>query len=266
MSTNTTPLARAYLQRELIRRGEKNPSYSLRSFAKNLGISPTVLSLFLSGKRPISKKTYLRIAEKIDLSTNELELLQQEQSVLTSRKHSGANSTAATPAYSMAQINLDTFALIADWYHYAILSYLELPNSKLDRNEIANHLGISVHEAGSAIERLQRLELIEMSHGQWKQKIAPIKIENKEALGATRKFHKQMLERAIESMEQNSFSSRDISSVTFAMNKELIPYAVEKIRQFRRELMHDLETRATPSDVYHLSVQLFPLTKDKESP
>ena len=42
---------REILKNELIERKRNNPSYSLRSFARSLKISPTTLSCVLKGKR-----------------------------------------------------------------------------------------------------------------------------------------------------------------------------------------------------------------------
>jgi uncharacterized protein (TIGR02147 family) len=255
---STTPIARAYLERELIRRSERNSSYSLRSFAKNLGMSATTLSLFLSGKRAVSKQVYILIRERLLLESNELKLLNKEFELLKQKKNFAL--VKAQLDYKMEQIDLDTFAVISDWYHYAILSYLEIPNTSLGGEKISKVFGISIHQANTAIERLARLGLIKEKNGKRRQSVEPIKIENKEQKSAIRKFHKQMLEKAIHYLENGEFSQRDISSVTFAMNKELVPYAIERIRDFRRELMKDLENRSTPGDVYQLNVQLFPLT------
>src|SRR4051812_39967317 len=62
---------RLALQRELARRCTTNAGYSLRAFARALGMSHAGLSLVLSGKRPLSRKAAVRIAPLLDLSTDE---------------------------------------------------------------------------------------------------------------------------------------------------------------------------------------------------
>ena len=101
---NPTELLKSALQE----RFSKNPQYSLRSFARATGISHTVLSLVLSGKRRLSKKATLKLADYLDLGP------QDKQSLL--RSHLGA----APDAFQTLQ--LDAFEVISDWYHYAILS------------------------------------------------------------------------------------------------------------------------------------------------
>jgi hypothetical protein len=45
---------RAFLKSELEERMEKNSSYSLRAFARDLTVSPQMLSLVLNGKKTTS--------------------------------------------------------------------------------------------------------------------------------------------------------------------------------------------------------------------
>src|SRR4051794_752039 len=62
---------RVLLQQELARRCAKNSNYSLRAFGQSLGISHTVLSLVLSGKRPLSKKATSTVATALGLNPSE---------------------------------------------------------------------------------------------------------------------------------------------------------------------------------------------------
>ena len=57
--------------------------------------------------------------------------------------------------------------------------------------------------------------------------------------------------------------------MTFVMDARSIPYAKDRIRAFRRELMQELETRGEPDEVYRLAVQIHPVSRPldrKEKP
>lgn len=152
-------------------------------------------------------------------------------------------------------------SLISEWYHYAILSLLELPEAQFTSLWISKRLGITRIEATAAMELLQRLHLItSFPNGKWRQNGLPINVENKISNAATRKFQKQVLEKALESLEHDSKETRDLSSMTFAMDSTLIPYAIEQIRAFRRNLVQDLESKGNPDLVYNLAVQLYPIS------
>ena len=246
------------LMNELTRRIDRNPHYSARAFAKSLGVSHTLLSLIMSGKRRVSKKLAKKMTGTLVLSQEDAEALREHRrSNLESDEENSSNS-------DYTQISLDTFALLSDWYHYAILSLLELPNAKLDTRWIATRLGIPQLDAKLAIERLKRLALIANIHGKWKQCTSPLKVENTQASTATTRHHKQLLQKAEEALENTDFRERDFSAMTFALDPKLIPFARKKIATFRRRLVKELEAQGTPSEVYQLTVQIYPITKKEK--
>ncbi|HUP58360.1 MAG TPA: DUF4423 domain-containing protein, partial [Bdellovibrionota bacterium] len=159
------------------------------------------------------------------------------------------------------QIGVDTFSIISDWYHYAILSLLETPDSKLDPRWIARRLGISLAEAAGAVERLKRLDLIEKRAGRWGQKGKRIRVDNVEASAAARKFHRQLLTKALESLENDPKPVRDFEGITLAFDPREMPYAIERLNSYARELAVELQKRGRPSEVYELAVQFFPVSR-----
>lgn len=74
-------------------RKEKNPRYSLRAFARSLGVSSGQLSEILSGKRPLSHKLARRISIALALTEEEshklIHLVSQQSQFLES---AGTNS------------------------------------------------------------------------------------------------------------------------------------------------------------------------------
>ena len=52
---------------------------------------------------------------------------------------------------STYQMTLDSFAFISDWFHYGILSLLEIAGARFEARWVARHLGITEIEAKSAI-------------------------------------------------------------------------------------------------------------------
>jgi transcriptional regulator with XRE-family HTH domain len=56
------------IQQELTNRKAKDPNYSLRSFAKDLELSPSSLSELFNGKHHLSIRTFGKIAVKLNLS------------------------------------------------------------------------------------------------------------------------------------------------------------------------------------------------------
>ena len=253
---------RLILQRELERRCQSNPRYSLRAFAKALGMSPTALSFVLNGKRPLSKKATEKAVNTLSLSQEECALfLKWSQTRKTLARNQTKNLAAHPNEANSYQLSLDSFSFISDWYHYAILSLLEIPRSRFEAKWISRHLGITETEARGAMDRLQRMEIVEKIDGRWKQCTGPIRIGNDVPTAATKRFQKQLLLKAIDSVDNDPVEVRDFSSMTIAMDSSLIPYAREEIRKFRRRLAEDLETMGKPERVYKFTVQIFPVSR-----
>src|SRR5689334_15303008 len=64
---------RSTLRNELAERCRRNPRYSLRAFARDLGIEPARLSDVLNEKKGFSKTLALRLASRLGFSEKETE-------------------------------------------------------------------------------------------------------------------------------------------------------------------------------------------------
>jgi transcriptional regulator with XRE-family HTH domain len=58
---------RSYLEEELARRAGRNPRYSLRAFARHLGVDHSTLSQWLRGRRTISSRAIERLGARLRL-------------------------------------------------------------------------------------------------------------------------------------------------------------------------------------------------------
>jgi uncharacterized protein (TIGR02147 family) len=77
-----------------------------------------------------------------------------------------------------------------------------------------------------------------------------------------KKGNAETLDLARESLYRDAIDERDFTAVTVAVNPKNLRTAKEMIRKFQDDLCDRLED-GTRTEVYRLSVQLFPLTKLK---
>lgn len=246
-----TPL-RAALKNELKRRQDRNPAYSLRAFAKNLGVSPAQISQIISGKRTITMKTYKRIAEILHFSPLESAQFLEEVS----------QSTGLTKKQDL-QVSEDQFRLISDWWNIGILTLARIKHAKKDAKWISEELGITIWEAESSLARLERMELIE-SGEELKRSDTVIRIQSEHSSLAIQKAHQQTLHLASEKLHSVPMERRDYTSMTMAINPENLPKATKLIREFQNKLLELLE-KGEPSEVFTFSCQLFPLTESSST-
>lgn len=263
---------RGILKEALAERQGRNPAYSLRSFARDLGIAPSRLSEVLNARRGLSSEAAERIAVKLGLNAQE-----REQFVLMvdgTHARSRARREAATQDLAQRRtetqvqaqtLSLDAFHLISDWYHYAILELCSCADFEPRLSWIAERLAITPNETELAVERLQRLGLLEITGDKWKVRddvtLSPAGVPSE----AVKKFHRQILAKADQALAFQSLDERDFSAITMAIDAGRLPEAKALLKKFRREFAELLSSGSTTKDrVYNLSLQFFAL--DRASP
>jgi uncharacterized protein (TIGR02147 family) len=249
---------RVWLQNELSRRCRLNSSYSLRAFARQLKLDPSTVSQLLSGRRNASAKLLVKICDRLDVSPLERKGLLAD----AKRKQKRAFRADVDSVGDYKQLSLDSFALMADWYHYAILELTAVTGFQNCPRWIARSLGISVTEAKIAIDRLKRLELLDEVDGQLRRTEAFVTNNTGAAVGsALKKLQRDWITKALAATENIDASEKDITSITMAIDVSKLIEARKLIAKFRREMCAFLEEGET-SRVYTMGIQLFPVSKD----
>ncbi|MFS4461043.1 TIGR02147 family protein [Bdellovibrio sp. HCB2-146] len=236
---------------ELAKRQMRNSAYSIRAFARDLGVGVTTLSDVLAGRRSLSKTNVQKVMEKLSVSPLEREVLWAHYKATAARTEIDDRTT----------LDEDTFRLIADWHYLAIMNLAKLKTNSAKPEWIAERLNIRVDDAEVALERLFRLELIKKTRGNRLERTAkPLTTSNEIPSAAIRKHHSQNLRLAEESLHRDPVPTREFGSVTMAINPEKLPQAKEILLKTRKKIAGLLE-EGDLSEVYTLSFQLFPLTK-----
>lgn len=246
------------IHRELRKKQQRNPSYSLRAYAQLLGVSPAHLSQILNEKRPLTLKTAKKMAKALKLSPFETEYFLSD---LYETGEEPLDESLLKKGRLILQE--DEFKLISDWEHFAILSLSEIEGNRFDGRWIAKRLNISLLRATEARDRLIRLGIIEKQGRSFKQIAPPISTTDDILNLSIQKNHLQHLELAGEKLENTPLELREYTSVTLATNPLKIAEAKKMIRNFKRKLTRFLED-TEKTEVYTLAIQLFPLSKTKD--
>jgi uncharacterized protein (TIGR02147 family) len=263
------PYYRKALNDKLVERIAKNPKYSLRAFAKSLGLVSGSLSQILNGKRFLSEDLATALLDKLDLSHEERELFLT--SLVKARSKAGLKRmNAAQKSRLKAQdfpshnreLTADLFKTVSDWYHAAILELTRVNGFNNDSKWISKRLGISEAEVTGAINRLKMLELLEEKEGALVNTSFHLQTANRDiSTAALRRRQKQIIEKSLHSLEHHPIQIRNHSARTVAIDPEMIPEAKKRIEAFMLELCDELASRSK-EQVYELSVQLFPLEQN----
>lgn len=239
------------LNMEFKQKCENNPSYSLRAFARDLGVQAATLSHILKRKRVPSplfrKKAYTALKLSVD-----------QRDYLESRPEE---------VFKLTNMEMDVFLSLSDWYYDAIIELIRTKGFESQAEFVAKRLGLGQEEAESALKRLFHLGILKkMPNKQW---TAPS--ENTIVYGgeqtnfALQKLQRQLMEKAIVALEQTPKKDREQASMVMAVNKKDLPEARKRIKEFHKELCEFLQRPNREADeVYQLITTLFPLTVIKD--
>ncbi len=261
---------RAYLKAVLIEKQQKNPAYSLRAMARDIGLKAPHLSALTKGKKGISIQSAYKIAKNLNLDSKQTEyfcnLVQFETATSPEFKESFYQKLRSqNEKFQMSDLSLDLFHVIADWYHIPILEMVGLENFKFTPENIGKRLGISNLQTEVAIERLMRLELLEKDESGKFQKVHNNYLfKSKKSNDALQRFHKQMLVKASESIDTQDPTERYFGTQTFSIDTSQIDEAKQILEEARQKIIALFEKGGKRNETYHLGLHLFRLTKPLE--
>ncbi len=237
---------------------KQNPQYSLRAYAKKVGVHVGALSYILNGKRNVSRDLAERITRRLLLDPQErsevLNLFPEKKKIAATQ----SEMQAYEPRY--LELSASQFKIASEWEHFAVMSLARTKDFQSSKEWIAKRLGITESRAAQIIERLLDLGLFQIdSEGNLTRSEKSYRTTDDVADISMKKHHEQNLNLAKESLFRDHVLDRDFTTVTMAIDKKKLSTAKELIRKFQDELSDLLET-GNQTEVYRLSVQLFPLT------
>ncbi len=256
------------LKEHLLQKKKNNKSYSLRAFARDLNLNNGVLSQFFSLKRIPSLKQGILIANSLNLNDREQKEFIQSIVKIKQEKDFKKNnflieriSKIKTSAISYF-LNESKFDVISDWFYYAILELTFVKDFKSDYHWIANRLGLTAIQTKKAIQTLLDIGLLfyDKNHQLKKSEERIVTSNRDKTAKCLKKRQEQILQKSIKSLYHDPIEIRNHSAMTIAINPQHIQKAKIKIDQFLLEMTDYLEV-GEQSEVYELSVSLFPLTK-----
>jgi transcriptional regulator with XRE-family HTH domain len=243
---------------------DRNPSYSQRAFARKAGLSSSAVSEILNGKRRISPRLAERVLTRLELAPD---VIQGVVRALGAGGAPGGHATDETPKARRERVlDMDAYHLVADWYHFAILSLAETRGFKSSPAWIARRLGLRPAVAQAAIDRLVRLGMLKRSpRGVLSVTGEQYATSDGVVNASLRRSNAEDLELARRSLEEDPYEDRDFATMTMAIDPAKLPEARRLLREFRDRLCVYLEADRK-TEVYKFCAQLIPLSKKEKTP
>lgn len=254
-----------YLSSVLQQRKDANSAYSLRAFARDLGVAPSTLSEVMSGRKGISRSMVDQIIRKLKLSNEEssfFKLLADPKIKRASNQIEKAKQ-ALEAVRNRKVLSLEVFQMISEWHHLTLLEALKKDVWRKDLHGVASLLGISVETVVASIKRLKKLGLVDANNKTTDGQVATVQDTPSQAIRA---HHQAILRKALKAIDEQSVDERDLQTSHMIFNRADLPLVKEKIREFQGQLIRDFGSDPVlADDIYCLAIQFFNLThKPKE--
>ena len=247
---------RAFLRNELANRCARNPRYSLRAFARHLGIDHSTLSQLLRGRRPLAVRTIERLCAKMSIDRAQC---QQFIVAERTRRREGGDDPER-----VRRLGRDALVLLSDWRHFAILELTRIESFKPDSRWIARVLGATVDEVNVVIQRLLRFRLLEMTEtGRWTAASTAAPMSFNDLLDAVADHLGNRSGDGTQAAVTWDPRPHDRSETTLAVDSRQLNAAIEIMERCRADVTRVLTSGTQKDDVYRLEISLRPLTSVK---
>lgn len=258
------------MQDELAKRKARRPQYSLRAFARDLKVSPSFLSEFLSGHQGMSRDRVFRIGDYISLHPEQInhfwDLVESQFGRSEEIKASAKLRCKVREQNPQTRLDVDRYKAIAEWYHMPILEMLCLGSVQLSSENIASALGIESFEVEESITRLKELGLLsQLSDGTFKANEEATIVGGVGTNKAIQTSHKQLLKKHSDYVEGKSVDNRKSLSLSFSLSNSDWNEMTQKMQESIINTISKYSNKQTDSDqVVSFTMQSVKLISDWE--
>lgn len=246
------------LKQEFLDKKSRRPQYSERAFARDLSVSSGFISLLFNGKRSLSPKKGLELVQTLNWSEVKIKkfmgLLQDAQFVASPKRKD------ITKEIQEQELQLDEFRLISNAYHFIVLGFLQTRKG-VEPSEISDYFDLEIIEVEMILKRLYRLGMIELDGMGYKASSKNLKLSSVPS-EAVRAYHKQVVDMAYQSIEEQSFEKRELKALILSIDSKKIKQAKKSIATFFKGFNEKFGNKKN-GEIYQLNVQLFSHKKEK---
>jgi uncharacterized protein (TIGR02147 family) len=264
---------RAFLRDYYVER-KRTGRLSYRSFSRRAGLkSPNYMKLVMDGARNLTERMAVRFAGAMrldpDQTTYFVEIVGFTQAKTSAERGTHyAKITGLRRYRNVRPLDVAQAEYHSTWYFPAVRELATHADFRPDPPWIAGRLWpeITAAQAAHALHTLLELGLLVRGTDGSIHQGEPLLSTGPEAQGVQiATYHRTMLDRAKEAIDEVPASHRDISSLTLCLGVDGLRRTKDRIQRFRRELLELSTLEANPRQVVQINFQLFPLTRLEKS-
>ncbi|WP_413288666.1 DUF4423 domain-containing protein [Bdellovibrio sp. HCB337] len=233
------------IKSEFEKRKTKNKRYSLRSFAKSLGMDPTSVSRIMREERFPSSTTCQKILRTLKISSVSVETSRAKRTSLLQNAFEEKvfeNLFHSKHIYLLTALRLNT--LTSEQIREKFCRMFEI------NEEEYLCLVDDLKNAGALVEKGPDLEVVFKNKSTVPLPFTSVKRKS---------MQKEFLHRAADAIEKVSFEDRDNATLTLAFNKKDLPQVKRILQNARMKINRLSEKRRVRDAVYNVSTAVYPI-------
>jgi uncharacterized protein (TIGR02147 family) len=246
--------------------------FSHRALSRRAGLSSSnFLVLVMKGSRNMSTELAEQLAPALGLAKREAEYFVElvafnQAKTPAERARCYERLTRFKQHREIHKLAAEQEAYHGAWYIPAIRELAAREDFSSDPSWIARTLQprITMAQAKRALAVLEKLELLRRDKKGRLRQSAPIVTTG---LGPHAhhvvEYHRTVLECASRAIDDVPRDEREISTLTLCVSHDVMLKLKERIREFRRELLHVAEQEGQSERVVQINFQLFPMSRKK---
>lgn len=249
----------AYLQ-------SQNKKFSQRWLAKQAKFkSPHLLSMILAGKRNLSKELTPNLISALGLGTREAEyfqlIVELSQTDRDDFRQKILKKIRTSFQHGMFKGLTDQgLEVLRAWYIPAVRELVTLRSFRNSPKWIAEILGLTENQAADSLELLLAKDFLRPKSDGFVRTEPSLHNLGKCPPMIIGKYQLEMIDQAFKAAAVPT-DRRYFECLTFAIPRQLFPQLQQAVKRFCREVDTLVESQGEREEVYHLNVQVFPLSK-----
>ena len=257
---------RDYLKDAYEQRRKLQPYFSYRFIGNKVGMDSSYLTRLFQKKLHLGDDLVERMARAFGLTEDSLEYFRNLVSFNKARNEAQARvfheQLMRLRGVGYQVVRGDQEEYFSNWIHVALRSLLDYRPFDGDFEALGAELSppVSEDEAKSSLFLLERLGMVRRTEGGYDVLDDHLHSGDNWSAEAIKTFQKTTMALAVRSLDAVPVERRDISTMTMDIDSETLEDLKIMIREFQENVAKVVGSATHSDRVYHLNIQLFPLS------
>lgn len=266
---------RLYLKDFYQYKKDLNPYFSYRMLASKVGFkSAGHFTQIVNGKTKISSHLLHNFSRFLKLKKREDEffeiLVKFDHAKTQEEKNFYYERIISFKEIKASVLTPEQFEFYSKWYYAVIRDLLSIIDFYGDYKKLSSlvYPTISIKEAHQAITLLLNLNLVKRNSDGKFEVIEKFihSPQGSDASHALTNYAMGMIDKAKEAVNTMPSDERHIAWAGFSVSEETFDKIKDELRICRKNVMTLVEKETSPERVYHLNIQFFPVSQQKDFP